>query len=115
MIYKILNAVTNIENKYNISVEVIDLVSLKPIDWTTLFTSIKKTNRCLIIHEANGFMGLGAEISAEIASQCFDYLDAPIKRHAGLETHIPFNSALEEEVLPQVSSIEKAIEEILSY
>jgi 2-oxoisovalerate dehydrogenase E1 component len=115
MIYKILNAVTNIENKYNISVEVIDLVSLKPIDWETLFASIKKTNRCLIIHEANEFMGLGAEISAEIASQCFDYLDAPIKRHAGLETHIPFNSALEEEVLPQVSSIEKAIEEILSY
>jgi len=115
LIYKTLNAVSNIESKYNLTIEVIDLVSLKPIDWKTLFFSVKKTNRCLIIHEDNKFMGLGAEISSEINSNCFQFLDAPIRRHAGLNVHIPYNSTLEDHVLPQVSSIEKAIEDILSF
>ena len=60
-------------------------------------------------------MGLGAEISSEINSNCFQFLDAPIRRHAGLNVHIPYNSTLEDHVLPQVSSIEKAIEDILSF
>lgn len=115
LVYKVLNAARNIENKYDISIEVIDLVSLRPIDWNTLFSSVKKTARCLIVHEASEFMGLGAELAAEIGKQCFDYLDAPITRHCGLEAHIPYNSILEEHVLPQVYSIEKAIENMLSY
>jgi 2-oxoisovalerate dehydrogenase E1 component len=115
LIYKTLNAAANIERKHNISIEVIDLVSLKPIDWKTLFFSVKKTNRCLIVHEDNKFMGLGAEIAAEINNNCFVFLDAPIMRHAGLNVHIPYNNILEEHVLPQVASIEKAIENIISF
>jgi pyruvate/2-oxoglutarate/acetoin dehydrogenase E1 component len=95
LIYKTLNAAANIERKHNISIEVIDLVSLKPIDWKTLFFSVKKTNRCLIVHEDNKFMGLGAEIAAEINNNCFVFLDAPIMRHAGLNVHIPYNNILE--------------------
>jgi len=115
LIYKTMNAVSNIEKKYNVKIEVIDLISIQPIDWKTIFKSIQKTNKCLIIHEDHKFMGLGAELSAEISNKCFDYLDAPIQRHAGLNVHIPYNAVLEDLALPQISSIEKSIETILLY
>jgi len=115
LLYKTLNAVVNIEKKYNVKIEVIDLISLQPIDWKTIFTSVQKTNKCLIIHEDNKFMGLGAELSAEITHKCFKYLDSPVYRHAGLNIHIPYSSVLEDMALPQISSIEKSIETILLY
>lgn len=115
LVYKTLSAVANIEKKHNVSIEIIDLISLQPIDWNILIQSIKKTNKCLIIHEDHRFMGLGAEISAELSEYCFNYLDAPIQRHTGKNVHIPYNPTLEEAVLPQVNSIERAIEQSLLY
>lgn len=115
LLYKTINAASNVEKKYNVSIEVIDLVSIQPVDWKQLFLSIRKTNKCLIVHEDHKFMGFGAELSAEISNKCFDCLDAPVYRHTGLNVHIPYNATLEDMALPQISSIEKSIETILLY
>ncbi len=80
-----------------IDCEVIDLRSLKPIDTETLFASVAKTNKLVIVHEANKTCGLGAEIAALIAESCIDDLDAPIVRVAGPDTSVPFSPPLEEE------------------
>jgi len=115
VLYKVLNAVANIEKKHNVNIEVIDLISLQPIDWDTLFSSVKKTNRCLVVHEDHKFMGLGAEISAELNEKCFDHLDAPVRRYGGKSVHIPYSLELENAVLPQIDSIEESIEDTLQY
>lgn len=80
-----------------IDCEVIDLRSLKPIDTETLFASVAKTNKLVIVHEANKTCGLGAEIAALVAESCIDELDAPIVRVAGPDTSVPFSPPLEEE------------------
>ena len=80
-----------------IDCEVIDLRSLKPIDTETLFASVAKTNKLVIVHEANKTCGLGAEIAALIAESCIDDLDAPVVRVAGPDTSVPFSPPLEEE------------------
>ena len=80
-----------------IDCEVIDLRSLKPIDTETLFASVAKTNKLVIVHEANKTCGLGAEIAALVAESCIDELDAPIGRVAGPDTSVPFSPPLEEE------------------
>ncbi len=80
-----------------IDCEVIDLRSLKPIDTETVFASVAKTNKLVIVHEANKTCGLGAEIAALVAESCIDDLDAPIVRVAGPDTSVPFSPPLEEE------------------
>lgn len=80
-----------------IDCEVIDLRSLKPIDTETLFASVAKTNKLVIVHEANKTCGLGAEIAALVAESCIDELDAPVVRVAGPDTSVPFSPPLEEE------------------
>jgi len=69
----------------------------------------------LIVHEDHKFMGLGAEVAAEINEQCFDYLDGPVTRHGGKDVHIPYSQILEDSVLPQIDDIEKSIEKALNY
>ena len=98
-----------------ISVEVVDIRSLVPLDTKTIVESVKKTRRAVIVHEAVQFSGFGAEIAAQIAdSDAFYYLDAPIKRVGGLYTPIPFNPILESSVFPTPSKIEAAVREVLS-
>lgn len=80
-----------------IDCEVIDLRSLKPIDTETVFASVAKTNKLVIVHEANKTCGLGAEIAALVAESCIDDLDAPVVRVAGPDTSVPFSPPLEEE------------------
>ena len=80
-----------------IDCEVIDLRSLKPIDTETLYASVAKTNKLVIVHEANKTCGLGAEIAALVAESCIDELDAPVVRVAGPDTSVPFSPPLEEE------------------
>ncbi len=80
-----------------IDCEIIDLRTLKPLDTEAIFESVKKTNKLVIVHEANKTCGLGAEIAALVAENCIDYLDAPIVRVAGPDTSVPFSPPLEEE------------------
>jgi pyruvate dehydrogenase E1 component beta subunit len=91
--------------KEGIEAEVIDLRSLKPIDWDTCAKSLEKTHRLLVVEEDCRYAGAGAEIAATLAERCFYSLDAPVKRVAGLDIPTPFNGALEAASIPQVGDI----------
>jgi len=107
-------ALKAIEEMNVAEVEVIDLRSLTPWDQETVYQSVRKTNKVLIIHEDTLTGGIGAEISASITENCFEYLDAPVKRMAALDTPVPFNKTLENDFLP-VNRIKKGMEEMLNY
>ena len=108
MVLKALEA-AEILTKEGIEVEVIDLVSLRPIDTAAIIASVKRTHRLLTVYEGVKTLGIGAEISAAIAeSDAFDFLDAPIMRLGGAEVPIPYNPDLEKAAVPQVPGIVKA-------
>jgi len=89
-----------------ISAEVIDLRSIRPIDFTTIAESVRKTHRLMVVYEGVKTMGIGAEISAMIAeSEVFDFLDAPIIRLGGADAPIPYNPVLEKAAVPQEDDI----------
>lgn len=96
-----------------ISVEVIDLRSIVPLDMKTIAASVQKTNRLLIVHEAVRSGGVGAEIAARVAELAFDELDAPITRVGASFAPIPFAPELERELLPSHKDIERAIHQLL--
>ena len=112
LIHKCLNVANKLE-KEGITVEVVDPRTLSPLDKETILSSVKKTGRVVIAHEAHLRGGVGAEIAAIIADEGFEYLDAPVKRVGAMDTPIPFPSVLEDVVLPQESDIENAIREII--
>lgn len=85
--------------------ELIDLLTVNPIDMETIFASVKKTNRCVIIHEAKKIMGIGAEIAASLQEEMFDWLDAPVARVAAPFTHIAFQPALEKHYMPNAEKL----------
>jgi len=100
-------------SKKGISIELIDLRTLKPLDTPTLLKSVQKTHRCVIVEEGHYFSGIAAEVGFEIAQFCFDELDAPIARVCQRETPMPYSKVLEAETLPNVGRILEAIENTL--
>ncbi|MFL1012786.1 alpha-ketoacid dehydrogenase subunit alpha/beta [Flavisericum labens] len=107
-------AIETLENNLHISAELIDLRTLQPLDTKTIYESVKKTGRCIIFQEDSLFGGIASDISALIMEHCFEYLDAPVKRVASLETPIPFASQLEQQYLSK-NTFESAILELLAY
>ena len=97
------------------SVEVIDPRTLKPLDEDTLLASVRKTRRLVVAHEACLTGGFGAEVAALVAEKAFDWLDAPVARVAALDTPMPYNEALERQVIPSQQRIADAIRETLAY
>ena len=97
------------------SIEVIDLRTIIPLDKETIFNSIKKTNKAVVIHEDTLTGGFGAEIAARIADSCFQFLDGPVKRIAALDSHIPYSPILENEVLPNRERVYNGIKELLEF
>ena len=96
------------------SIELIDLRTISPIDMKTIANSVKKTGRCVVVHEAPKTAGLGAEISAGIMENCFLHLEAPVQRVCGFDTIMPYYK-LELDYLPDAERIGKAITETLAY
>ena len=103
-----------LEKNATISVEVIDLRTLQPLDVETIYKSVKKTGKALIVQEDSLFGGIASDISALINENCFEYLDAPVKRVASIETPIPFNKGLEGQYLGKFN-IEKNILDLINY
>jgi 2-oxoisovalerate dehydrogenase E1 component beta subunit len=99
--------------KEGISAEVIDVASLKPLDFDTILESVKKTGRCVIVHEAAKTAGFGAEIAARLAEHAMYDLHAPVERVTGYDTHIPL-FRLEMKYLPSVEKIIAAVKRTLS-
>jgi 2-oxoisovalerate dehydrogenase E1 component len=97
-----------------ISADVLDLRTLQPLDTEAIFTSVKKTGRVIIYQEDSMFGGIASDISALIMEECFQFLDAPVKRVASLDSPIPFTKALEDQYLPK-ARFEKELKEILTY
>jgi 2-oxoisovalerate dehydrogenase E1 component beta subunit len=99
-----------------VSIEVIDLRSLKPLDWATIEASVKKTSRVLIVHEDNEFVGYGAELAAQVADKAFEWLDAPVRRYAAPDIpSFPFAAELEEMVYPNPEGIIRHAQELAKY
>lgn len=95
-----------------ISAEVIDPRSLRPLDMDSFVRSVKKTSRCLVVHEAWRTGGLGGEIAAQITEEAFDWLDAPVERLGAVEVPMPYNDRLEREVMPSAAAIAEAARRI---
>ena len=114
MVEKAIRASKEMEKK-GVSVEVVDLRTIVPLDVETILNSVKKTGKVIVFHEDSKFMGFGAEIVSLISENCFEFLDAPVKRVAGLDVHVPFHPVLEKEALPQDSWILKACEDMAAY
>ena len=96
-----------------IAVEIIDPRTVQPLDTDTIVTSVKKTNRALVVHEAVEFGGIGAEISAQIQESAFDYLDAPVARLAAPFAPVPYAPVLENAYVPDAARIEAAVRRLL--
>ena len=101
--------------KQGISVEIIDLRSMSPYDWDAIAESVKKTSRVIVAHEDSLSWGYGAEIAARISNELFEYLDAPVRRVAALDTFVAYAPQLEDVILPQSADVLKAIAELHSY
>jgi 2-oxoisovalerate dehydrogenase E1 component len=115
VVQRCLVAAKGLEEKTGASVEVIDLRSLAPVDWDTIFASVRKTNRVIVAYEDALSWGYGAEISARIANDAFAWLDAPVRRVASLDTFVAYAPELEDVILPQSEGIAEAMEEILRW
>ena len=98
-----------------ISADIIDLRSIMPWDKNAVLQSLKKTNRCLIVHEDTHTAGFGAEISATLSKEAFKFLDAPIERLTMPDIPVPHNLDLMNSVLPGTNSIGKAMIQLIEY
>jgi 2-oxoisovalerate dehydrogenase E1 component len=115
LVQRSLWAAREVEERHGISVEVVDLRSLSPVDWETIAESVRKTNRVIVAYEDSLSWGYGAEIAARISQDLFPYLDAPVSRVASTDTFVAYAPELEDVILPQVADLRSAMERIASY
>jgi 2-oxoisovalerate dehydrogenase E1 component len=114
LVQRSLVAAKQAEQK-GISVEVVDLRTLAPYDWKAIEQSVKKTNRVIVAHEDSLSFGYGAEIAARIADELFEFLDAPVRRVAAMDTFVAYAPQLEDVILPQAADVLKAITALAKY
>jgi 2-oxoisovalerate dehydrogenase E1 component len=99
----------------NISVEIIDLRSLSPVDWETIGASVRKTSKVLVLYEDSLSWGYGAELAARIAEELYTELDGPVRRLAATDTFVAYAPELEDAILPQVQDIQNVIRELAGW
>ena len=112
MVSKSLEAAKILKEEYNLSVEVIDLQTIRPLDKKTILESVKKTNRLVTVEESWPFASVGSEIVNIVQNEAFDFLDSPIKKINSADVPMPYSSVLEKNYLPQVEDIILAIKEV---
>ena len=115
LVKRSLDAAERLEKETGVSAEVIDIRSMVPLDMETILGSVRKTAKALIVHEDTLFQGFGAEIAAQISENGFDFLDAPIRRVAAVDTPIPYAPKLEDFVLPNDEDIYTALKSLSEY
>ncbi|MGH7619953.1 MAG: alpha-ketoacid dehydrogenase subunit beta, partial [Gemmatimonadaceae bacterium] len=114
-VWKALEAAEQLENEDGVSVEVIDLRSLAPLDDEAIQATVRKTNRALVVHEDTRTGGLAGEIAARINETSFSWLDAPVLRVTAHDVPLPYAPSLEDFVLPQTADIVRAARAVLAY
>ena len=114
-VWKALEAAEQLQSEFGISVEVLDLRSLAPMDDEAIFRTVKKTNRLLVLHEDTRTGGIAGEITARVSETCFEWLDAPVLRVTAADVPLPFAPSLEDYVLPQTADIVRAVKRLVAY
>lgn len=114
MVHRAIEAAERVSLE-NIDAEVVDLRTLLPLDKKLIIDSVKKNNRVLIVHEATLTGGIGGEVSAIISQEAFEYLDAPIRRLAAIDTPVPYSPPLEDHFIPGVDNIVTELQELARY
>ena len=109
----VMNAADVLQEELNISIEVIDPRTIRPMDYDLIVTSVEKTNRLVIVEEGWPFAGVGAQISHEVAARAFDYLDAPVERVTQEDVPLPYAHDLELRSLPSLDRIRSAVKKVL--
>lgn len=99
--------------KDGIEAEIIDLRWLRPLDLEPVFESFKKTNRCVVVEESLPMFNVGAEVAAQIQQECFDWMDAPVKRVAAMDIPLPYAREIEQMALPSPEKIIQAVKEVV--
>jgi 2-oxoisovalerate dehydrogenase E1 component len=107
-------ALETLSNNPEISADLLDLRTIQPLDTEAIYASVRKTGRAIVYQEDSIFGGIASDISALLMENCFNYLDAPVKRVASLDSPIPFTKALEDQYLPK-GRFEKELLELLNY
>ncbi len=115
LVQRSMEAADRLYKKSGVEVEVIDLRTIVPWDRETIFSSVRKTGRVLVVHEEMKTGGFGGEICASISEECFEWLDAPLRRVCSLDTWVAYAPKLEEAILPQVAGIEEALDSLADY
>jgi 2-oxoisovalerate dehydrogenase E1 component len=115
LVHRSTTAVKQVKKTKDCSVDLIDLRTLAPYDWEMIEASVKRTGRALIVHEESKAWGYGAEIASRISEELFEWLDAPVRRVASLDTFVAYHPQLEDATLPQVADVKVAVESILAY
>jgi pyruvate/2-oxoglutarate/acetoin dehydrogenase E1 component len=110
-----LDAARIVEKEDGLKLDILDLRTLLPLDREAVLATAKKTGKVLIVHEDRMTGGIGGEVAATIAEHAFEYLDAPIRRVAALDTHVAFSPPLEQTILPNTNKIVDAIRSLAAY
>jgi 2-oxoisovalerate dehydrogenase E1 component beta subunit len=114
MVHRALEAASNLEAE-GISVEVVDLRTVYPMDEETVLRSIEKTSRALVLTESYRFVGIGAEVASTIAEKAFEHLDAPVVRLSPPNVPVPFSPTLEDAFLPSIDDIVREVDKLSSW
>jgi 2-oxoisovalerate dehydrogenase E1 component beta subunit len=114
-VYKALEAAEQLEREDGLSVEVLDLRSLAPLDDEAIDATVRKTNRVLILHEDTRTGGIAGELTARINERCFEWLDAPVLRVTAHDVPLPYAPSLEDFVLPQTADVVLAVRRLAAY
>jgi 2-oxoisovalerate dehydrogenase E1 component len=115
VVQRVLVAAKELEERDGVSVEVIDLRSLSPVDWEAITASVTKTSKVLVAYEDARSWGYGAELAARIGDECFPWLDAPVKRVASTDTFVGYAPRLEDFILPQVEDLSRAMRDLHAF
>ena len=115
MVHRSRTALRQLKKTRDLSVDLIDLRTLSPYDWDAIRDSVKRTGRALVVHEETKAWGYGAEIASRIGEELFEWLDAPVRRVAALDSFVAYHPTLEDEILPQSNDVITAVEMLLAY
>jgi 2-oxoisovalerate dehydrogenase E1 component len=115
LVQRSLVAARQAAEQQGINVEVLDLRTLAPYDWNAIAESVKRTNKVIVAHEDTRTHGFGAEVAARISDELFEYLDAPVRRVAALDTFVAYAPQVEDAILPQIEDVARAITELYAY
>jgi len=115
LVERSLRAANQLAKEQGMETDILDLRTLNPYDWEAIATSVKRTGKVLVAYEDTQSFGYGAEIAARIADELFEYLDAPVRRVAAMDTWVAYHPDLEEVILPQIPDLLRAMEALAAY